>query len=428
MIRNVFISFLGTSDYEPCNYVLDGNRQLFTRYVQEALIKFSCTDWTKDDRIFIFVTENARARNWNRLKEALNSRNLPPLIEAVDIPEEVSDNTIWSVFATIYDKLLQEDNLLIDITHGFRSSPMLLLTLINYSSFLKGTTVGGIFYGAFTAMRSMNIDYTPVWDLTSLLRLHEWTLGANEYIKFGNTERIARLARESAIPLIGDDVYRESARKITKFSQSVGKASELFSTVRGSKVYSADILNIVTRNAEQVDKVNFVAPLQPFMRMTIEKFAVFREMEILNFIPSVKYCIDHDLIQQGITFLQEGILSYALFRAGLKWETTFSEDKKEVLINRQMASGVINSLGRAKGNMEWNWHPEFPAEMLDKLREDPFCQQIARMFCTVADYRNDINHGGYICPREPQKFRTMLNDGYLKVKEIVGLNSRNLCW
>lgn len=424
MNRNVFISFLGTSDYEPCRYVLNQGNEHFTKYVQEALVKFSCREWTTDDRIFIFVTSGARGKNWSALQEALSEMKLNPRVEAILIPEEVSEKTIWIVFTILYEKLMPADNLVIDITHGFRSSPMLLLTLANYSSFLKGTSVSKIYYGAFTAMKSLNTDSAPVWDLTDLILLHEWTLGANEYIKFGNPDRISQLALRSAIPLIVEDASKESATKVTRFAGSIRKASEFFSTVRGEALFSAEIIDSVIKTSDAVEKVNFFAPLQPFMAKTKEKYKGFRSNNVLNFLPSVKYCLDHGLIQQGITFLQEGIISYVLFRTGMKWCTRKESEKAVVLLNRRMASSVMNYIETMKGKRvkKWDWPPEYAPDAIDTLGKDSFCISVSNIYCIISEYRNDINHGGYICPRDPGKFIEILDKGYRRVLDFVTQN------
>ncbi len=423
MARKIFISFLGTSDYELCRYVFADNHECTTRFVQEAIISHSCKGWTANDRIFIFLTENAKKTNWEKLTEALGKIDSLPPVEAVDIPGEISERTIWDVFRIIYNKLRSGDSLLIDITHGFRSSPMLLLTLINYSSFLRGTLVNRIYYGAFTSVRQKETDCAPVWDITDLVLLHEWTLAANEFLNFGNPGRICTLARKSAIPHIADETKKESAKKITGFAASVSKTADLFSTVRGDRLFSASDIRQVVYSSAEIEKLNFIAPMQPFMSKTIEKYAGFEENNVMNFLQSVKYCICHGMIQQGITFLQEGIISFALERTSLQWHTNSIEQRTFVLINRQMCSGVLNYLCSSKSNADkvWKWPPDYPADSIEKLVNDPFCLKIAGIYCTISEYRNDINHGGYICPREPQKFTAILEKGYKMTLDAIKL-------
>lgn len=420
MKRNVFISFLGTSDYEPCRYVINGDYQLDTRFVQEAIISYSCSKWTKNDRVYIFTTDDAREKNWHSLKEALKIHNLAPGVESIWIPDEISEKTMWDVFEIIYNKLIEGDQILFDITHGFRSSPMLLLTLINYSSFLKNTTVTKIYYGAFTAMKTLNVDHTPVWDLTGINLLHEWTIGANEFINFGQPERIAKLAEKSAIPYILDAPSRAEGIKISRYSKSICHAADIFSTVRGLPVSSADLIEKIITDSREAKKAGIVKPLQPFMAKTIAKFSGYKPGNVLNFLPAVKYCIKHNLIQQGITFLQEGIVSYVLYRLELPWSTEKIEENNQIRSNREMVSSTLNYLYKQKRNKskDWDWK-NWPETYIQKILKDEFCRSIANSFNTIAEYRNDINHAGYICPKEPKQFKKMLENGYANLIQIL---------
>lgn len=425
MSRNVFISFLGTSDYTHCRYQMEGNKELSSKFVQEAIVTFACADWSENDRILILVTERAKKRNWQELHEALNARKIAPVIEAVGIPDETSEKTIWEIFGIIYNKLLSEDRLLIDITHGFRASPMLLLALIHYASFLKRTQINRIYYGAFNVMSTQKINYAPVWDLTDLVRLHEWTLAANEYINFGRPERISCLAKESAIPYILNGEEKEAARKITKLAAKLCETAELFTSVRSDSLFSGKLPLEVIDAAKKAEKVDFIVPLRPFISEIINKYKGFDENEVLNFLPSVKYCIEHDLIQQGITFLQEGIVSYVLHRAGLQWRTSDESERSQVLGNRQSASTALNQIAHERGGKtdEWKRSPDDSADIIQKIQNDSFSIGISGIYCAISEYRNDINHGGYICPRSSGKFKKKLEVVYEKV--LMNINHKN---
>ncbi len=64
MGRKVFISFLGTSPYLSCNYVLGDKRVEGVRYIQEALLRLYAMDWREGDEVMVFLTAEARSRNW----------------------------------------------------------------------------------------------------------------------------------------------------------------------------------------------------------------------------------------------------------------------------------------------------------------------------------------------------------------------------
>ena len=56
MARKVFISFLGSNNYLETYYSLEDEKSKRpVRFIQEDLVKRLCNEWTKDDRILIFV-------------------------------------------------------------------------------------------------------------------------------------------------------------------------------------------------------------------------------------------------------------------------------------------------------------------------------------------------------------------------------------
>ena len=65
MARKVFISFLGSNNYLETYYSFEGKKSEHpVRFIQEDLVKRLCNEWTKDDRILIFCTDDSKTKNW----------------------------------------------------------------------------------------------------------------------------------------------------------------------------------------------------------------------------------------------------------------------------------------------------------------------------------------------------------------------------
>ena len=74
---------------------------------------------------------------------------------------------------------------------------------------------------------------------------------------------------------------------------------------------------------------------------------------INNIFNAVEYCINHNLIQQGITFLQEGIISIVLKNNYIDWFVADKQDNnKEIENNRNIASSALSFIEMVK-------NPEF---------------------------------------------------------------------
>ncbi|MBU0698719.1 MAG: TIGR02221 family CRISPR-associated protein, partial [Proteobacteria bacterium] len=63
-MARVYLSFLGTNDYLSCCYFKNDKKLENVRFVQQATLKFFCDDWTLEDRILIFTTDEAYRKNW----------------------------------------------------------------------------------------------------------------------------------------------------------------------------------------------------------------------------------------------------------------------------------------------------------------------------------------------------------------------------
>ena len=96
-MSKIFVSFLGTNEYMDCNYCFGDKKMENVRFVQEAMIRMFCSDFGHDDRILIFLTREAREKNWidtehhrglaSRLTELPNQSR----IQDVDIPDGSSE-------------------------------------------------------------------------------------------------------------------------------------------------------------------------------------------------------------------------------------------------------------------------------------------------------------------------------------------------
>jgi len=63
-MANIYLAFLGTSDYLPCTYFYGQREVPRVRFVQEATVSLFCQDWQPQDRIIILTTRDAHQKNW----------------------------------------------------------------------------------------------------------------------------------------------------------------------------------------------------------------------------------------------------------------------------------------------------------------------------------------------------------------------------
>src|SRR5690606_12368407 len=133
-------------------------------------------------------------------------------LRKVLIPDGISESEIWGIFQIVFDQLQNKDEIIYDVTHSFRSLPMLGIVLLQYAKFLKNINVRGIFYGAFEKLGNpseIEKNYpipserkVPLLNLTSFSLLQDWTIAGNNFLKLGNAEVLEKISSERFNPIL----------------------------------------------------------------------------------------------------------------------------------------------------------------------------------------------------------------------------------
>lgn len=212
MARKVFMSVLGTGNYQVCTYVRNLTRHK-TRFVQDAILRDVGVDtWGAEDMVCILLTEEARNSNWSGgvrkngqkvqydgLEKVLDDAKLKCHVQGVDISDGKDETEMWQVFSKMYDLLQDGDELYFDLTHGYRYLPMLLLVLGNYAKFLKNVRITYMAYGNWEGRELDEVDHendlAPIIDLLPLSVLEDWTFAAGAFKETGRVEPIVKAAK-----------------------------------------------------------------------------------------------------------------------------------------------------------------------------------------------------------------------------------------
>jgi CRISPR-associated Csx2 family protein len=107
--------------------------------------------------------------------------------------EELRDNI--SNVLEIDNILDKKDALYIDVTHGFRSFPLLAQQVVFYLKEVSSKKLKprNFFYGMLDASR--DLGYTPIVDLKIMFEMNEWILGANQFKTTTNADVIVSLIK-----------------------------------------------------------------------------------------------------------------------------------------------------------------------------------------------------------------------------------------
>ncbi len=431
MPRKIFLSFLGTNNYINCNYLDEtdaAKKCKNVKYVQEAILKLYCNDFLESDRAFIFVTDGARKQNWQNngqfnfttklydlpnvgLESQLqNLTDFKGAFEAISIPEGFSSTEIMSIFQIVFDLIQENDEIYLDITHAFRSLPMLGMVLMNYAKTLKNINLKAIHYGAFEKLgpafevSKMPIEQrnAPIIDLLPLASLMDWSMAANTFLKYGIANDLKILADDEKKNMaINKTESKETITNLQSLSSSMGTVTSNIKTNRGSEIMNGSQFVMAKANINNFKKNEKIMPqLVPIIDKLATKIESFEENGQLNWLYAVKWCIDHDLIQEGITQLHEGIETYLC-----NLEKKHSNLKEE----RKTVSEILISISNPKIQFEFD----------ENFENKEIYQSLANIHDSLRNIRNDINHGGYLKnSSKAGDFKKNLVENYNQVKQI----------
>lgn len=430
MNRKVFISFLGTSQYLRCNYVLGNNKISGVRYIQEALLKLNATDWNENDQVLIFTTSEAHSKNWmdnNNVADPSDAEGLEtrlnimkkegfkPSFKAVAIYDAASENEIWSIFSIVYNNLNDNDHIYFDVTHAFRSIPMFAIVLFNYAKFLKHTSLKAIHYGAFEKLGSMAIVKSmpleqrdvPVIDLTSFALLQDWTSAADKFMNYGDVDEIKRLAHAHVDPILKETKGKNmDAKSIRTLGKSLADHTQEIKTCRSIPLIEGKNIRIVGDTINRIEDT-LIEPFDPLFDIIKQEVTPFlTESKIERLLAAVQWCISKDHIQQGITILNETIV------------TIISEKVGVALTNNKAREAISKYLNNSKKDEStWDKTLHENIDLIRQIQQIKELDELPPIYEALSNLRNDINHAGM---REgycsPETFSGNLKSHFGKVK------------
>jgi CRISPR-associated DxTHG motif protein len=171
----IILTMLGTGSYQETTYTWEG------KTCETALFPVALATWFPEAQVKALVTEEAKARHADALLAAV------PRTELIPIPSGKSEDELWKMFNCVAEMLPEGESVIFDITHGFRSLPVLSLLALSFLRVAKNINLQSVVYGAYDA-RDQETNISPVFDLTPFIKMLD---GANATDRF-NTSGDAR--------------------------------------------------------------------------------------------------------------------------------------------------------------------------------------------------------------------------------------------
>ncbi len=384
------LTFLGIADYKQTTYTLAG-QQHTTCYCPAAVAHFY-----KPELTLVVVTHDAQAKHFEPLADEISAVTQPV---AIPIPDGHSETDLWGIFNALTARVKEKDELIVDITNGFRSLPFLSFLAIAFLRLARRVEVQHVYYGAFEA-RNKETNESPLFDLTPFVTLLDWTIATDRFTRFGDASDLAGLLRRGVPPgpLMQSDMQ---ARTLGRAFKDAAKAMEAVSLAlrltRPLETMTAS--HELTRTLQQVGAL-VAQEARPFGLLAEQIHLAYQPLALpddplardnwpVNLriqLDLVGLYLERGQIVQAVTLAREWLVSLLLYHFG-------GNSLIDYKSGREPVEHALNNAGeRVKGGE----HPRPPyATPYDQpLQLLAAHEEIGKLWGELTQLRNDMAHVG----------------------------------
>ena len=394
ILSRVYLSFLGLGSdrakrgvfaYDKAIYELAGRQSEETEFVQVGELQILGPN--RFDKTIIVATQRSYDAHFENLKKQLIGAGVGNL-QHIIISEDMSPAGQWAWFEQILDRIDSGDELSIDLTHGYRSIPIVFSTAINFLQKAKDIAIDAVYYGAYDKNRALS----PIVDMKEFYLINEWADGVSRLVEDADARKIANAAEKTPDFQIGelnDEMLIKSFEDLTHAIRNVDinnvseKATRAVTLLRekeeGASVTGRILLRLVK------DKFISLAtdtPLNgkyeaPYFRLQLE---------------IARLLLDHKLFMQAYTVMREFIGSVGMVAVEKAGVSTSKGRKKR----RRFGETFIRMIQFPEEGWNFDGQVKTDVEKLtpyyEKLKALGI-ESILRGFSReLADYRNGFDH------------------------------------
>ena len=193
------LTFLGLGKYENTTYIKHDKSDT----CETDLFPIAVAKLYEPGQIIAFTTPKVIESKKDDLDKLANE--LGDKFITVNIPNGNSTDALWEIFNKCESVVEENDEIILDITHAFRSIPLLIFIVAAYLRQVKSVELKHIIYGAFEA-RDQAANQTEIFDLTPFVSLLDWLGAVTMFQRTGDSRLIASLNDDPNIKKVLTDL------------------------------------------------------------------------------------------------------------------------------------------------------------------------------------------------------------------------------
>lgn len=312
---------------------------------------------------------------------------------AIAIPEGSSEAQLWDIFQCLTAHVPEGCKLYLDITHGFRSLPVLGFIALSYLRVTRRVEIGGIFYGAWEA-RDLTLNIAPVFNLTPFLILLDWTAAADSFLTTGSAARLGKLLTEAQQTLWRTHGNMDQA-KLPRALKNLGKAmtdASLNLLLLRTSQFSAASGNMreVLKQSRKEAGV-YAKPFFEIIKPVEADLTRFPDTDLATLRSLVAWLAERGQVSAALTLAAEWLTSWVMVQLGCS-EHHIGESV------RRPYQECLTMLLQKRFTADSDAAPSSAGAYLEKLiRITPPAQleTLVLLANRIRQGRNDLNHAGF---------------------------------
>ena len=399
------LTFVGTNRYETTTYVWQ-NLRCETKFVAEAL-----TSWLSADKVVVFLTRDAfEHENWEQLSQLLRGME----VQTVSIPDGRTEQEIWEIFEAVVSSVEQGDEIAIDVTHAFRSLPMVLVAVAAFLRTVKAVRVRHIFYGCYMK----DEPESPVIDLNLLLELLDWMEATRRFKETGDARWIGEKLRSTQ-----DRLRREQKgepRELKKAGERLITLSQALQLARPIEAAEAarQLRNLLPTASSEIDTW-----AKPFSLLIEDIKAQVEQLAYEN-----TDTLDSQHLEKQLQFIEQlqryGLVTQATQMARewvVNWAIWYSKGKVDLPSGDWLDKDVRDEIERVLNSGFADKQEPKPAEWLKNCEVTSI---LRKLWPALPDLRNDFAHCGM--RKQPRRAEDLDNQAQRLLPHLRDLWQKSL--
>lgn len=361
-----------TGFYHRAKYKWQNSKPIETCWIAEA-----CIEFFQIDKAFVVATEKSLEATWPNFQNAIS---LKCTVEPIRIGEGKSENELWEMFDAIVKPIPENCELVIDITHGFRSQPLIAMAIAIYLREVKHVAIAHVIYGAFEA-KDEDSGITPVFSLDTFIDLIDWTFAIQSFVQTGGSKLLNAILQNTQKSAYTDQMRSKNSgnglpRKLISVADSIDRVSRALHLLRPAETGKEvkNVLKILRDSRHDVE--SFAKPFAPL----IDK--IRDELEPLNYdindfdvqsilksqLSMIEWFLQKKKYMHAISLAREWGINYFAVLRGMNPARAY---------HRKLAEKWMNSLIYSDKQSD-----------LDGLIQFEFIE----LFKRIQNFRNEIDH------------------------------------